>query len=250
MTPEEHVAALVAAGGGVGTLPVERLGAPVAACPGWDVTRLIGHLGRVHHWAAGFLAAGRDDTDVAAPKAPRAADEVLPWYRVALETLVDQLGRTDPDSPVGSFAGETTAAFWFRRQAHETVIHHWDATDAVAPGTAGPITTAVAVDGLDEWVMFWFDRVLRRDGLPDDIVGASLHLHCTDEGLAEGSGEWLVRITDDGPAGTREHAKGDAALRGPARDLLLAAWNRRPLDSVDVVGDVATAQRLLDAMRV
>lgn len=249
MTPDEHIAALVTAGGAIGALPVEQLGAAVAACPGWDVTRLIGHLGQVHHWAAGFLAGG-GDADIVTPEAPRTPEEILPWYREALDRLVGQLGRTDPDSVVGSFAGPTTAAFWFRRQAHETVIHRWDAIEAVAPGTAGPIDEAVAVDGLDEWVMFWFDRVLSREGLPEDIVGSSLHVHCTDDGLAEGTGEWLVSVTRDGPVGTRKHAKGDAALRGPANDLLLTTWNRRPLDSVDVVGDIATARRLLDVMRV
>jgi hypothetical protein len=44
---------------------------------------------------------------------------------------------------------------------------------------------------------------------------------------------------------TREHAKGDAALRGPAADLLLALWHRLPLDDLDVVGDRAVAERFV-----
>ncbi|MCB0963174.1 MAG: hypothetical protein KDA98_07725, partial [Acidimicrobiales bacterium] len=35
-------------------------------------------------------------------------------------------------------------------------------------------------------------------------------------------------------------------VRGPAADLLLALWNRRPLDSVDIVGDRAVVTRLLE----
>jgi hypothetical protein len=35
----------------------------------------------------------------------------------------------------------------------------------------------------------------------------------------------------------REHAKADVAARGPAADLLLVCWRRRPVDTVDVVGD-------------
>jgi len=45
------------------------------------------------------------------------------------------------------------------------------------------------------------------------------------------------------------HAKGDVAVRGPANDLLLALWRRRPLDSVDVVGERAVAEQLLDVAR-
>ncbi len=33
------------------------------------------------------------------------------------------------------------------------------------------------------------------------------------------------------------HAKGDAAVRGPAADLLLWLWGRRPLDGFEVFGD-------------
>ena len=42
------------------------------------------------------------------------------------------------------------------------------------------------------------------------------------------------------------HAKGDVALRGPAEDLLLVMWRRRPLDVLDVLGDRAVAERLLE----
>ena len=38
---------------------------------------------------------------------------------------------------------------------------------------------------------------------------------------------------------TRGHAKGDAAIRGTARDLLLMIWGRDPLGAVDTFGDAA-----------
>ena len=44
---------------------------------------------------------------------------------------------------------------------------------------------------------------------------------------------------------TREHAKGSAAVRGPAATLLAVLWGRRPLTDADVVGDAAVAERLL-----
>jgi len=39
------------------------------------------------------------------------------------------------------------------------------------------------------------------------------------------------------------------ALRGPASDLFLTLWRRRPLDSIDLVGDRAVADALYDAAR-
>jgi hypothetical protein len=94
-------------------------------------------------------------------------------------------------------------------------------------------------------------RFLERGGGPrPELVGATIHIHCTDDGLAEGTGEWLLRLVDGGAEVERAHAKGDAALRGPASDLLLAVWHRLPLDRIDVVGDASRAQQVLDTIHV
>jgi predicted lipid carrier protein YhbT len=42
---------------------------------------------------------------------------------------------------------------------------------------------------------------------------------------------------------TREHAKGDAAVRGPASDLLLVVYGRKPTDAVEVLGDASLFDR-------
>ena len=72
-------------------------------------------------------------------------------------------------------------------------------------------------------------------------AGPSIHVHCTDT-----EGEWFVRL----PAGgervvTREHAKADVALRGPAEGLLLFLWGRVASNAagVDVVGNTDVVQR-------
>ena len=44
---------------------------------------------------------------------------------------------------------------------------------------------------------------------------------------------------------TREHAKGSCALRGTASDLLLRLWRRRPIETVDVIGDAEVARRFV-----
>ncbi len=86
------------------------------------------------------------------------------------------------------------------------------------------------------------------DRAPDRVVeaGQSVHLHCTDA-----DGEWIVRVSEDGTASVmRQHAKGDAAIRGPAHDLLLVLRHERPLETVEVIGDHAVAARFVARMRV
>jgi hypothetical protein len=74
----------------------------------------------------------------------------------------------------------------------------------------------------------------------DKPVAGSVHLHCTDT-----AGEWFIH-----PDGRVEpiHAKGDVAIRGTASDILLALYTRVPLDHLDVIGDAALAQQLVDVV--
>ena len=51
-------------------------------------------------------------------------------------------------------------------------------------------------------------------------------MHATDSGLGE-AGEWTILGRPDGIAVAHEHGKATAALRGPARSLLLAVVRRR-----------------------
>ncbi|CAN5768538.1 maleylpyruvate isomerase family mycothiol-dependent enzyme [soil metagenome] len=250
MDPVEHRAAIVAEGGLLAGLPASSLRAPIAACPGWDVARLLGHVGRVHAWAEAFLAAGPDGGDVHAGPRPPTGEAILGWYQERLDGFLAELDRHDPSEPAASFAGPSTVAFWFRRAAHELAVHRWDAQDAIDPGHAAPITPTRAADGIDEWLEVFVPRVLARNGVPEEVVGASLHLHCSDEGGIDGTGEWILRLTAEGAEVERAHAKGDAALRGPASDLLLAVWHRIGLDAVDVVGDADRAREILATVHV
>jgi uncharacterized protein (TIGR03083 family) len=124
-------------------------------------------------------------------------------------------------------------AFWLRRMAQETTMHRIDAEQAT--GVAGPVDAALAVDGIDEL----FDLFLpRRHAGKATGDGETAHVHATDA-----EGEWLLRLTGDGIAVERGHAKGDVAVRGPAGDLLLWLWGRRPVDGLEVFGDAGLADR-------
>lgn len=253
MDADSHRAAIVAEGRAVAALPPSGLAAPVPACPGWDVERLVGHLGRVHAWATAVVAAGAEASgEVDAGPHPPTGEAILAWYRERLDALTAELDAHDPDDPAQGFGGPADVGFWLRRQAQEIAVHRWDAQEAITPGQAIPINAALAADGIDEWASLFAPRALaRRDGgVPTDLVGATLHIHCTDDDAVEGAGEWLLSLTADGAAVERTHAKGDAALRGPASDLQLAVWHRIDLDQVDVVGDAARAAAVLDLIRL
>jgi len=246
----ELIAAIATEGARLAALPVDALDRPVPSCPGWTVEDLVSHVGRVHRWAARHLAAAPGQPERGPRSDPPAGPSILDWYQASLDLLLAELDRHHPDEPVHSFIGPATAAFWARRQAHELAVHRWDA-DAALGDEPTPIAAPLAADGVDEWLSVFVPRFLARrdEPVPAELVGASVHLHGTDEGQTEPA-EWLLRLTPDGAEVARVHAKGDAALRGPASDLLLAVWHRVPLERLDVVGDADRARAVLDLVHV
>ncbi|MCS3781829.1 maleylpyruvate isomerase family mycothiol-dependent enzyme [Tsukamurella ocularis] len=245
--PNDWLAALERDGSAVAATPPERLALDVPSCPGWTVRDLIVHLGGVHRWAATFLAEGPDSTNRFAPiedDAPAGA-AVTAWYRDRLDGLLAELRRHDPDAPARAFTGRATAGFWMRRQAHETAVHRWDAENSW--NAARPVESVLAGDGIEEWAQVFAGRFLARGpGLPDGLVGRTVHLHGTDRDDAE----WTLTLARESIAVERGHAKGDVALRSATSDLYLALWRRVPLAELEIFGDASVAAALLDAVQV
>ncbi|MFI5040664.1 MAG: maleylpyruvate isomerase family mycothiol-dependent enzyme [Acidimicrobiales bacterium] len=210
---------------------------PVATCPGWTVMTVVKHVGGVHRWAAAVLVAPSPDEPPAFPKADRSLDgpALLDWADEARHVLLATLAHTDPERPVWAFGPTRPARFWWRRQAHETAIHAWDATMAV--GERWSMPTDVAADGIDE-LLEWALPRRWADAPPLWGRDRTIHLHRTD-----GEGEWLIRLGAV-PAVERGHAKGDLAVRGPAVELLAWASNRSVPGAagVELFGDVALAE--------
>jgi len=215
------------------------LAAPVPAAPGWDTTELLRHVGLLYVRSSVILRTGTMERpsrrNGMLPDPPE--DGVLDWYRTSLaELLVDVRAIDDPERPVYSFAaGHQRAGFWPRRMAQETTVHRVDAEQAVGRPVE-PIAPAFAADGIEE-IFTVFVPAFGGDRSPGD--GGSVHLHATDA-----ESEWLIRFEPEGVVAETGHAKGDAAVRGPAADLLLWLWGRRPLTALEVLGDRGAAERL------
>lgn len=207
---------------------------PVASCPGWSLADLVWHLAEVHHFWRTIVGEQRDTWE-GYEQPPRPADaDLLEFYVDGLEKTVTVLAAAHPQQANWTWSHQRDAGFVMRRMAHETAVHLWDAQQAA--GRERAIEPVLASDGIDEFL----DHFLGADDTAE-AVGGSVHLHCTDV-----PGEWTVRPQDDGGFEvTREHAKGDAAMRGPAGDLLLVLWRRRPIDTIDLVGDGAVAASLV-----
>lgn len=222
---------------------------PVPSCPGWDLADLAYHQGEV--WDFWMNVVARGITEVAELRAlddpPRTeGDLLIDWLATTHNGMYSALVGSPPDRAVWTWTGADRDAEWVRRRmAQESAIHLWDAANAV--GYPYEVPTSVAADGIDEFLQYFLGR-RRVEGAPD--VGGTVHLHCTDTTADDvAGGEWFVDEVSDGARSfTREHRKGDAAVRGSAHDLLLWLWRRdQPdADGVEVIGDADVAARFRD----
>jgi uncharacterized protein (TIGR03083 family) len=209
--------------------------APVPDCPGWTAADLAWHMADVWEWWGTIVRERCTSPDQPVQTArPATFEESLAIAERWSHDLDEILTTTDPATAHWTWASDKTTAFVVRRMAQETAVHRLDAERAA--GRTYAIDPELASDGVDE---FLFEFLIWVDPVAAALAG-SVHLHCTDV-----DGEWVVRDDGEGVVVTREHAKGDAAIRGPANDLLLVLWRRLALDAVDVIGDRGVAERLV-----
>lgn len=227
MEPSTHVEHLRRDLDRILATPVDCLDDGVAACPGWTVADLLAHHAGVYRFATAQLRAepGSDFVPFDPPE-----DDVPPLEMLAIagEELLAALADTDPTEHRPNWSDAPDARFWFRRMANETAVHRVDVQ--LVHMTPDPIDTALAVDAVDELGEVFLRHAGRR-GITG--TGQTVHLHATDEEVASGEiagGEWMFRFHEDGVDVEHSHGKGDMAVRGAAGQLLLFAWNRRPIE--------------------
>lgn len=205
----------------------------VPTCPGWSSADLVQHLGSIHRWAGSILLSGQ--------RLPQPVDVVVTqpaseWYAGVAAALLATLQAVDPAEPTPNFSriGET-AAFWARRQLHETTIHTIDLSLALDLGfEAWPLRPALAIDGIDEVFRVFFPRMTAGGRAPH--LSEPVRVRATDTGhtwlLAPSSvpGGPPVVVHDSRPVVAGE-------VRGRAADLYLALWKRQGLGALDLWGD-------------
>lgn len=204
----------------------------IPQCGDWTLAELVAHQIVVWAFATANVTAGGEKSP---PLSAQPDDEtkLFEWGASVRTTMLEVLADADPAAPAWSFAAnDQTAGFWQRRMVCETVVHRWDAESA--SGNLTPINPEIASEGIDEYTEVGLRFSSRRPNR--EYPTESLHLHCTDT-----AGEWT--IIGDGANDftvTREHAKGDAAVKGTAESLLLWIWGR-PGAEVEIFGDEAVA---------
>lgn len=231
-----YTEALRADGEAIAAAGRRDIDAAVPSCPGWTMHKLLAHVGRVYR-SVGRHVAERATEMIPADEIPRPpdGDTIVAWFEEGHRFVCEALVGADADDAVWTWTGQNTMAFYFRRMAHETAVHRWDAEAAF--GQPGPIDSDLATDGVSELfeVVLPFAVANWEMTLPD----ATLHLHRID-----GNGEWLL-VNDGGRIKvSHEHAKGDAAVRASGTDLLLLSWERIGLDreGVETYGDADAAR--------
>jgi len=211
---------------------------PVPTCPGWTIKQLFRHVGRGNRWAAQIVADRRseplDPKDVRDGKPPDDLDAAIDWLNGGAQAIVMAVDQVGSDARVWTFNGPRPAGWWIRRRLHEASVHHADA--ALALGVDFDPAPELMADAISEWVEL---MVVQADKhAPPVERGRTLHLHATDAGLGP-TGEWTIANAEDGMSWTHDHGKGDVALRGPVKDLLLAIVRRRQVTElgIEVFGD-------------
>ncbi|MEA3511797.1 MAG: maleylpyruvate isomerase family mycothiol-dependent enzyme, partial [Actinomycetota bacterium] len=119
----------------------------VPCCEGWSVRTVIEHVGDVYIEKAAIVDEGwaeRQDRRLGIPDEP-----VTAWFDEASARVLDVLSVHDPAESVWTwFDPDQTVGFWYRRLAHETLIHRIDAEQA--HGYQSMVDEALASDGVDE----------------------------------------------------------------------------------------------------
>jgi len=107
------------------------------------------------------------------------------------------------------------------------------AAGPAASGNGTSFEPAFAADGVDELVMGFLARSIKRGNWAS--LDGSLAIHA-DDGTAGGA-DWLIAGGQDAPGVSRGTGRADCEVSGPASELYLMLWNRGQGDRLQVTGD-------------
>ncbi len=212
----------------------EALDLPVPTCPDWNVSDLVGHLGDVFSfWRTQLETASPEGPAEPASRGVPPGVDMVEWLSAACAKLLSSLAVRDPEDRCWNWSGTELTAEWVcRRMALEAAVHRYDVELSI--GSPTPIARDLAVDGIDEWIGVHLATEVPE--APGVSLGGVLCLACADAGAA-----WTVEVTTGRLRWRDGRGPADAVLVGPASDLYLYCWNRRPLEVLELTGNRAVA---------
>jgi uncharacterized protein (TIGR03083 family) len=222
------------------------LDAQVPTCPEWTLFDLVQHLGVGRRKWAAIIAAGPADAPPDksewenGPAAPREREALLAWSAESTQALLDALRLAGPDRGCWTWWADSqsppTSGAAARHQVQEIAVHTYDAQLTV--GAPQPIPDEVALDGVAEYL---FTCGATTSSWP--------HEPATVDFQATEGRSWRYALSADGARTTRlttaedpAQASGpsegsDASAEAAASDLVLAFYDRIPIDSLRLQGD-------------
>jgi uncharacterized protein (TIGR03083 family) len=200
----------------------------VPSCPGWNTDDLAKHMAHVYLGQAFVVETGSqaENKEHLAPY-PRTEDflEFMGW---GFDAITKALDINRPERSTWSWhRSDQTVDFWFRRMAHETVIHRIDAE--LAAGAVTPVDEALALDGVDEVLDF-----LPLMGSWPEVPNIDFGIVSIVASTKNGSKVWDLNFTSEAAtvsAVAESHADARLVISGDAKAMDLYLWGR--IDSSD-----------------
>jgi uncharacterized protein (TIGR03083 family) len=195
----------------------------VPSCPGWTTNDLAKHMAQVYLHQAFVVETGNkpEEKEHLVPY-PRTEDysEFMGW---GFEAIAKALDVSRAERKTWSWHhSDFSVDFWFRRMAHETVIHRIDAE--LAAGSVTPIDEALALDGVDEVLDF-----LPLLGSWPEAPNVDFGIVSIAASTKSGKKFWDVNFTSEAATvSATDEANPDARLviSGDAEAMDLYLWGR------------------------
>ena len=195
----------------------------VPSCPEWDTNDLARHMGMVYLHQAYVVENAQPPENEEHLESVADIDSEFELLDVGYAAIIKALDVGREERPTWSWHhSDFTTDFWFRRMAHETVIHRIDAQ--LSRGEVTAIDDDLAVDGVDEVLDF-----LPLLGSWDEAPNVDFGIVAVCAITSQGATYWTVEFTSERATVTRAdgmHPQARLTISGDAQALDLYLWGR------------------------
>jgi len=200
----------------------------VPSCPGWSTNDLAKHMAHVYLGQAYVVETGSQAENKEHLALYPRTDDAMEFMTWGFEAITKALDINRTERPTWSWHhNDHSVDFWFRRMAHETVIHRIDAEQAVS--TVSKIDEVFALDGVDEVLDF-----LPLMGSWPEVPNVDFGIVSIVATTKSRSQVWDLNFTDKAAtvsAADQANASARLVISGDAEAMDLYLWGR--IDSSD-----------------